>query len=88
MDKQEVIIRFDKVSFKYGDNKTTLDEADFLIRKNSKITIMGQNGAGKSTILKMIAGIETITSGKIYFNDMVVNDLPPHARNYRSSPKR
>jgi ATP-binding cassette subfamily F protein 3 len=66
MDKQEVIIRFDKVSFKYGDNKTTLDEADFLIRKNSKITIMGQNGAGKSTIFKLITGVCKPTSGQIH----------------------
>ncbi|MDZ7837184.1 MAG: ATP-binding cassette domain-containing protein [Actinomycetota bacterium] len=43
--------------------------------------MLGPTGAGKSTILKMVAGIETITSGTIYFNGHPVNKLPPHARN-------
>ena len=51
-----VILRFDNVSFHYGEDKkrVILEEADFSIRENTKITIMGQNGAGKSTIFKMI----------------------------------
>jgi ATPase subunit of ABC transporter with duplicated ATPase domains len=43
-----VILRFDNVSFHYGEDnkkKVILDEADFSIRENTKITIMGQNGA-------------------------------------------
>lgn len=51
-----VILRFDTVSFSYGEDKkkVILDDADFSIRQNTKITVMGQNGAGKSTIFKMI----------------------------------
>jgi ABC-type bacteriocin/lantibiotic exporter with double-glycine peptidase domain len=50
-----IILRFDGVSFSFGDDKKIiLDESDFSIRQNTKITIMGQNGAGKSTIFKMI----------------------------------
>lgn len=52
----ETIIRFSNVSFKFEGGRIILDEADFSIRKGSKITIMGQNGAGKSTIFKMITG--------------------------------
>lgn len=51
-----VIISFDNVSFAYDANKPILDEADFSVRENSKFTIMGQNGAGKSTIFKLITG--------------------------------
>lgn len=52
-----VILRFDKVSFAYNDGKKIiLDEADFSLREQTKITIMGQNGAGKSTMFKMIMG--------------------------------
>lgn len=54
MSKDEVIIRFEDVSFEYGHNKPILDEVNFNVRKGSKITIMGQNGAGKSTIFKLI----------------------------------
>ena len=50
-----VILRFDNVSFSYNDwKKIILHEADFSIRQNTKVTIMWQNGAGKSTIFKMI----------------------------------
>ena len=42
-----VIIRFNKVSFEYG-KKPILNEADFSVREGSKITLMGQNGAGKA----------------------------------------
>ncbi len=52
-----VILRFDKVSFAYNDGKKViLDEADFSLREQTKITIMGQNGAWKSTMFKMIMG--------------------------------
>jgi ATP-binding cassette subfamily F protein 3 len=62
-----VILRFDTVSFAFGDDKkkVILDEADFSIRQNTKITIMGQNGAGKSTIFKMITGDIKPNEGKI-----------------------
>ncbi len=49
----KVILRFNKVSFEYG-KKIILDEADFSVRKGNKITLMGQNGAGKSTIFRLI----------------------------------
>lgn len=61
-----VILRFDTVSFAYNDGKKViLDQADFSVRENTKITIMGQNGAGKSTIFKMITGEIQPQSGKI-----------------------
>lgn len=52
--KEENIIRFANVSFKYSDKKVILENTTFNIRKNSKITIMGQNGAGKSTLFSLI----------------------------------
>ena len=56
MNHGNVIVRFDNVSFSYTDDKPILDEASFSVRENAKITIMGQNGAGKSTIFKLILG--------------------------------
>jgi ATPase subunit of ABC transporter with duplicated ATPase domains len=56
MSHGNVIISFDTVSFNYSHNKPILEEASFSVRENAKITIMGQNGAGKSTIFKMITG--------------------------------
>jgi ATP-binding cassette, subfamily F, member 3 len=55
MPTTDVILRFNNVSFEYG-RKPILNEADFSVREGSKITLMGQNGAGKSTIFRMIMG--------------------------------
>ncbi len=61
-----VILSFDKASFAYNDGKRIiLDEANFSIRENTKITIMGQNGAGKSTMFKLIMGELRLQSGKM-----------------------
>jgi ATP-binding cassette, subfamily F, member 3 len=66
MSKQETVLRFDNVSFKYDDEKIILDNANFNVRKYSKITIMGQNGAGKSTIFKLITGELQPDKGQIH----------------------
>ncbi len=50
----DVLLRFDDVSFHYDHRRPILKEASFSVRENAKLTIMGQNGAGKSTIFKLI----------------------------------
>jgi len=65
MSRQEVLLRFDKVSFGYGQLKPILDEVDFPVRRGAKITLMGQNGSGKSTIFHLITGELKPDSGKI-----------------------
>lgn len=61
----EVIIRFDEVTFGYQKPKWLLDEASFSVREGNKITLMGQNGAGKSTIFKMITGELKPNDGRV-----------------------
>lgn len=51
------------------------------IRPGELITLLGASGCGKTTTLRMIAGLETITSGDIFIGDTRVNDLPPSKRN-------
>jgi ATPase subunit of ABC transporter with duplicated ATPase domains len=65
MAKADSILSFEKVSFEYGPNKPILDSVDFTIRRGTKTTIMGQNGAGKSTIFNMITNSIKPESGKI-----------------------
>jgi ATPase subunit of ABC transporter with duplicated ATPase domains len=55
MPNNEVILRFNDVTFVYG-KKPILSEATFSVRRGAKITLMGQNGAGKSTMFRLIAG--------------------------------
>ena len=66
---ENVIIRFDNVTFEYGDKKLVLDEASFSVRKDAKITLMGQNGAGKSTIFKLITGSIKPTKGNVFITN-------------------
>src|SRR3989338_3722812 len=68
MPREEVIVRFDKVSFEYDHDKLILDEIAFSVRENSKVTIMGQNGGGKSTIFGLITGGLKPESGDIHIS--------------------
>lgn len=61
------IIKFENVSFSYGNNKI-LDNIDFGISMDSKITLVGLNGCGKSTLLKLIVGELKPDSGEITIN--------------------
>ena len=49
-----VVLRFDRVSYEYDHGKPILDESSFSVRRGAKITLMGQNGAGKSSLFKLI----------------------------------
>ncbi len=53
---EEVILRFDEVDFEYVHDKPILSGASFSVRQSAKITLMGQNGAGKSSLFKLITG--------------------------------
>ena len=67
-----VILRFNKVLFEYG-KKLILNEVDFSIRRGAKITLMGQNGAGKSTIFQLITGELKPEGGSIALeNDLTI----------------
>ena len=70
MAQDNVLIRFSDVSFAYSDKNVILDEANFNIRKNSIVTIIGQNGAGKSTIFKLLLGNLKPQSGKIHIENV------------------
>lgn len=69
MANDNVILRFNKVSFGYGHNKPILNEANFPLRRGSKLALMGQNGAGKSTIFSLITGALQSEDGTISINE-------------------
>lgn len=64
--EHKTVLRFEKVTFKYSEIHTILDEVDFSIKRGSKITLMGQNGAGKSSLFSMIMGEKEIYDGAIH----------------------
>ncbi len=65
----EIILKFEDVSFEFGHNKPILQEADFTLRRGAKVTLMGQNGSGKSTIFNLITSHHKPESGKIHIQN-------------------
>ncbi|MBQ9424486.1 MAG: ABC transporter ATP-binding protein [Erysipelotrichaceae bacterium] len=59
---------------------TAVNDFDFEIPDGKLIGLLGPSGCGKSTTLNLICGLETPTSGKIYFGDLDVTNLPPENR--------
>ena len=59
-------------------NATSLfDDVSYVINKKDRISLVGKNGAGKSTMLKILAGLQTPTSGNVYIpRDIAVGYLP------------
>ncbi|OGZ45784.1 MAG: hypothetical protein A3C84_00730 [Candidatus Ryanbacteria bacterium RIFCSPHIGHO2_02_FULL_48_12] len=66
MPREEIILRFDDVSFEYGPRHPIVKEVSFGLRRGTKIALMGQNGAGKSTIFALIMGALKPESGSIH----------------------
>ncbi len=65
---------------KYGNN-TVIPDLSVDIREGEFFTLLGPSGCGKTTLLRMIAGFNSIEGGDIFFNDKRINDLDPARRN-------
>lgn len=83
----EVIIMLEKdlvlnnVSKRYGD-KLVVNSVYLKIEKGDFLTILGPSGGGKTTVLKMISGFESITEGNVYMDGENINMIPAHKRNF------
>ena len=62
-----VLLSFEQVSFGYSKTKQVLDQVSFEIHQGEMVSLVGQNGAGKSTISKLISGFYQPTSGRVLF---------------------
>jgi multiple sugar transport system ATP-binding protein len=62
------------------DEVHAVKDVNLHIRDKEFVVLVGPSGCGKSTTLRMVAGLEEITSGEIQIGDRVVNDLPPKDR--------
>ncbi len=73
-DKNSVIV-FKNVSFQYqSDASFTLKDVSLNIPKGQWTSIVGHNGSGKSTIAKLMIGIEKVKSGEIFYNNQAITD--------------
>ena len=65
---------------KYGDN-VVIPDLSLDIKEGEFFTLLGPSGCGKTTLLRMIAGFNSIEGGDFYFGDRRINDLDPSKRN-------
>ena len=65
---------------KYGEN-TVIPHLNAEIKDGELFTLLGPSGCGKTTLLRMIAGFNSIEGGDIFFNDIRINDMDPSKRN-------
>lgn len=76
IDTSEVRIRFDNVSFKYPASEDyVLKDATFEIKNGETVALVGKNGAGKSTIVKLLCKFYEPTEGNIYLNDINIKNI-------------
>ena len=76
---KEKIIELINVSKQYDDT-TVVENFNLYINKGEFVTFLGPSGCGKTTTLRMIAGFELPTSGKILLNNQDITQIPPHKR--------
>lgn len=73
-------INFDRVVKKYGKN-TVIPDLSISVNKGEFFTLLGPSGCGKTTLLRMVAGFNSIEGGEIKFNERVINNIKPNKRN-------
>lgn len=73
-------IRLNGVCKNYGHTQV-INDLNLSVRKGERLVLLGPSGCGKSTTLRMIAGLESITSGDLYIGAQRVNDIPAGKRN-------
>ena len=80
MSVMSVEIKISHAMKKYGEN-VIIPDLSVEMKPGEFFTLLGPSGCGKTTLLRMIAGFNTIEGGTIAFNDKVINSLDPAKRN-------
>lgn len=75
-----VSIKFRNILKKY-ENNTIIEGLDLDIKDGELFTLLGPSGCGKTTLLRMVAGFNSIEGGEISFDERIINEIPAHKRN-------
>lgn len=71
------MISFQNVSKLYNGGSVALDNVSFSVKQGEFVSVVGKNGAGKSTIIKLLIGEEKPSKGRVFFNSFEINKLKP-----------
>ena len=77
--KDNSIIRFENITKRYG-KVVAVDSVNLEIREGEFFALLGPSGCGKTTLLRMLAGFETPTEGRIFIDGKDIAHLPPNKR--------
>jgi len=80
MADKEQFVRFEKVDKSYDGEVLVVKDLNLDVPKGEFLTMLGPSGSGKTTVLMMLAGFETPTSGEIYLDSNPISNIPPHKR--------
>ena len=81
MDRNDIIIELIDVNKKFDDGDSfAVENFNLSVKRGQFVTFLGPSGCGKTTTLRMIAGFEIPTSGKILLNGEDIAQLPPYKR--------
>jgi multiple sugar transport system ATP-binding protein len=73
-------IEFDQVTKRFDNDTIAVDRLDLVVGEGEFLILVGPSGCGKTTALRMVAGLEEISSGQIRIGGELVNDVPPSRR--------
>jgi multiple sugar transport system ATP-binding protein len=73
-------ITLDSVGKRYPNGFAALEDLSLAIADKEFLVLLGPSGCGKSTTLNLIAGLEDVTAGSLYFDDVLMNVVPAHRR--------
>lgn len=72
----------ENINKKFDDGSLILEDINLKLQKGTKLSVLGPSRSGKTTLLRLIAGLESPDSGTILFKGKSMNDCPPHKRNF------
>jgi len=81
MNSNDIILELKDITKKFEDSDIyTIEKFNLKIKRGEFVTFLGASGCGKTTLLRIIGGFETATSGQILLNGKDIKDLPPYKR--------
>lgn len=73
-------LKFNNICKVYGKDTVAVKDFNLEVKDHEFIVFVGPSGCGKSTTLRMLAGLEEISSGELYIDDVLINDVQPKKR--------
>jgi len=81
------VVRLEKLRKVFDNRVVAVDDVDLVVNDGEIMAVLGPSGCGKTTLLRLVAGLEDLSSGRILFDDRDVTRLPTQVRNTAVVPQ-